>query len=55
MARAYAVALNDHNGSEFCGPAFPRGGRYLFANIQFPDLTPAITGPWTRPSEEPAA
>lgn len=51
--RAYAMARNDYNGSEFCGPVFSADGRHLFVNIQSPGLTLAITGPWERPSNEP--
>ncbi|GAA1767142.1 alkaline phosphatase PhoX [Kocuria aegyptia] len=51
--RAYALARNDHNDSEFCGPTFSKDGKYLFVNIQQPGFTVAITGPWTRPSHEP--
>lgn len=51
--RAYAMARNDYNDSEFCGPVFSADGRHLFVNIQSPGLTLAITGPWERPSNEP--
>ncbi|WP_035928902.1 alkaline phosphatase PhoX [Kocuria rosea] len=51
--RAYALARNDYNDSEFCGPAFSKDGTYLFVNIQDPGLTLAITGPWARPSQDP--
>lgn len=50
--RAYALARNDHNDSEFCGPTFSGDGRFLFVNIQRPGFTLAVTGPWTRPSHE---
>ncbi|MFZ2175646.1 MAG: alkaline phosphatase PhoX [Rhodococcus sp. (in: high G+C Gram-positive bacteria)] len=46
----FALARNDLNDSEFCGPAFSADGRVLFANIQSPGLTLAITGPWRRPT-----
>jgi secreted PhoX family phosphatase len=52
--RAYALARNDYNDSEFCGPTFSKDGKHLFVNIQQPGITLAITGPWTRPSHEPA-
>ncbi|HEX8486966.1 MAG TPA: alkaline phosphatase PhoX [Propionibacteriaceae bacterium] len=44
---AYPLARNENAaGGEFCGPAFSADGRTLFANIQFPGYTLAITGPW---------
>ena len=44
---AYPLARNEHPaGGEFCGPAFSADGGTLFANIQFPGYTLAITGPW---------
>jgi secreted PhoX family phosphatase len=41
------VAPGDYTGSEWCGSVFDTkdGGR-LFANIQSPGITFAITGPW---------
>lgn len=45
---SYPLARNEYNDSEFCGPAFSKDGRWLFANIQSPGFTLAITGPWTR-------
>ena len=50
QGKAYALARNDYNGSEFCGPAFSADGRVLFVNIQSPGFTLAVTGPWGRPS-----
>ena len=50
QGKAYALARNEFNGSEFCGPAFSADGRVLFVNIQSPGFTLAITGPWGRPS-----
>lgn len=47
---SYPLARNEYNDSEFCGPAFSTDGKWLFANIQSPGFTLAITGPWTRPS-----
>jgi uncharacterized protein len=47
---AYPLALNLLNDSEFCGPVFNASGSTLFANIQTPGYTVAITGPWGRPS-----
>ncbi|MCC2660327.1 MAG: Tat pathway signal sequence domain protein [Arthrobacter sp.] len=52
--RSYPLARNEVNDSEFCGPAFSKDGKWLFANIQSPGFTLAITGPWTRPSNEAA-
>lgn len=50
QGKAYPLARNDFNGSEFCGPAFSANGDTLFVNIQSPGFTLAITGPWGRPS-----
>ncbi|CAA9304606.1 MAG: putative secreted protein [uncultured Friedmanniella sp.] len=50
QGKAYALARNEYNGSEFCGPAFSADGSTLFVNIQSPGFTLAITGPWGRPS-----
>ncbi|MFK7958257.1 MAG: alkaline phosphatase PhoX [Lysobacterales bacterium] len=33
-------------GSEWCGACFSPDGKWLFANIQKPGITVAITGPW---------
>lgn len=39
----------DFTGSEWCGATFePKKGNWLFANIQSPGFTVAITGPWRR-------
>ena len=46
--RAYALARNELNDSEFTGPAFSADGKILFANIQSPGHVFAITGPWER-------
>jgi uncharacterized protein len=46
--RAYALARNEINDSEFTGPTYSQDGRILFANIQTPGLVFAITGPWGR-------
>ena len=54
QGKAYALARNEFNGSEFCGPAFSADGRVLFVNIQSPGFTLAITGPWGRPSNAAA-
>jgi len=40
-----AVAGNLRN-TEWCGACFSRDGRILFANLQGPGITLAITGPW---------
>ena len=50
QGKAYPLALNLANESEFAGPVFNASGRTLFANIQAPGYTLAITGPWGRPS-----
>lgn len=42
----YAIARNQLNDSEFCGPTFTEDGKVLFVNMQTPGLTLAITGPW---------
>ncbi|WP_422735433.1 alkaline phosphatase PhoX [Micromonospora sp. WMMD729] len=44
----YAIARNQLNDSEFCGPTFSADGRVLFVNMQDPGLTLAITGPWEK-------
>lgn len=33
---------------EFCGPVYSPDGTFLFANVQTPGITYAITGPWKR-------
>ncbi|WP_229784087.1 alkaline phosphatase PhoX [Pilimelia anulata] len=48
QGKTYALARNDLNDSEFCGPTFSADGRILFANIQAPGHILAITGPWHR-------
>lgn len=41
------VAPGNYGGSEWCGSTFePEGGKWLFANVQSPGITFAITGPW---------
>ncbi|MFK3979488.1 alkaline phosphatase PhoX [Micromonospora sp. NPDC050397] len=42
----YAIARNQLNDSEFCGPTFTEDGKVLFVNMQDPGYTLAITGPW---------
>lgn len=44
----YAIARNQLNDSEFCGPCFSADGRVLFVNMQSPGYTLAITGPWEK-------
>jgi secreted PhoX family phosphatase len=36
----------DFTKQEWCGATFSRDGKWLFANIQTPGITFAITGPW---------
>ena len=36
----------DYRGMEWCGACFSPDGKWLFANIQTPGVTVAITGPW---------
>ncbi|MGJ9403910.1 alkaline phosphatase PhoX [Arthrobacter sp. KK5.5] len=50
QGKAYPLARNDFNDSEFCGPAFSADGETLFVNIQSPGFTLAVTGPWGRAS-----
>jgi hypothetical protein len=43
------VAPADYSGSEWAGATFePRNGNWLFANLQSPGITFAITGPWRK-------
>lgn len=42
------VAPGDYRGIEFAGACFDPSGRVLFASIQTPGITVAITGPWGR-------
>ncbi|MBF6022884.1 alkaline phosphatase PhoX [Lysobacter niastensis] len=42
------IAEGDYRDSEFCGACWSPDGRTLFANIQTPGITVAITGPWER-------
>ena len=51
QGKAYRLALNLVDDSEWAGPTFNAEGSTLFANIQGdPGRTFAITGPWGRPS-----
>ncbi len=46
-----AVAPGSYTGAEWCGAVFePKNGNWLFANIQSPGITFAITGPWRQGS-----
>lgn len=47
-AAGKAVDAGDHRGSEFCGACFDPTGRVLYANLQKPGITVAITGPWAK-------
>jgi hypothetical protein len=38
--------VGDFTGSEWAGACYSPDGRWLFANIQGPGITFAITGPW---------
>ncbi|GAA4576632.1 PhoX family protein [Micromonospora coerulea] len=51
QGKAYPLARNELNDSEFTGPTFSADGTILFANIQSPGYVFAITGPWGRPSD----
>ncbi|MEU2610878.1 alkaline phosphatase PhoX [Micromonospora sp. NPDC007271] len=50
QGKAYPLARNELNESEFTGPTFSADGQILFACIQSPGYVFAITGPWGRPS-----
>ena len=39
--------VGDFSGSEWAGACYSPDGRWLFANIQSPGITFAITGPWS--------
>jgi secreted PhoX family phosphatase len=39
--------VGDYRGSEWAGACYSPDGRWLFANLQSPGITFAITGPWT--------
>jgi len=43
-----ANAAGDNRTQEFVGACFDPTGRYLFANIQTPGITFAISGPWAK-------
>lgn len=44
----FLCAVNNFNGSEFCGACFSHDGRFMFVNIQSPGLTLVIEGPWRK-------
>ena len=45
-ARGYS-GTGDYTGSEWAGATFePKNGSWLFASLQSPGITFAITGPW---------
>jgi len=43
-----SVAPQDYRGSEWAGACFSPDGDWLFANLQSPGITFAITGPWRK-------
>jgi uncharacterized repeat protein (TIGR03803 family) len=44
-----SVTPGSYTGSEWCGATFePKNGNWLFANLQSPGITFAITGPWRK-------
>ena len=46
-----SVRPGDYTGSEWAGAVFePKNGNWMFANLQSPGITFAITGPWRRGS-----
>ncbi|MFG1950848.1 alkaline phosphatase PhoX [Micromonospora sp. NPDC048830] len=55
QGKAYPLARNELNESEFAGPAFSLDGKVLFVGIQSPGYVLAITGPWGRPSNADVA
>jgi secreted PhoX family phosphatase len=42
------VVYLDADFGVFTGPTFSPDGKILFANIQVPGITLAVTGPWQR-------
>jgi secreted PhoX family phosphatase len=44
----HGTAAGDHSGSEWAGACYSPDGDWLFANIQGPGITFAITGPWRK-------
>jgi secreted PhoX family phosphatase len=47
-APVHGTPAGDHSGSEWAGACYSPDGEWLFANIQGPGITLAITGPWKR-------
>ena len=43
-----SIPAGDYRQSEWAGACYSPDGRWLFANIQTPGMTFAITGPWGR-------
>lgn len=43
-----SIAAGDYRQSEWAGACYSPDGRWLFANVQTPGMTFAITGPWGR-------
>jgi secreted PhoX family phosphatase len=43
-----SVPAGDYSGSEWAGACYSPDGDWLFANIQSPGVTVAITGPWKK-------
>jgi secreted PhoX family phosphatase len=43
-----AIGTGDFSDNEWAGATFDPTGRFLFANIQTPGITFAITGPWKK-------
>jgi hypothetical protein len=48
--KVYTLAQNVFNLFEICGACFSPDGSTLFANLQRPGITVAITGPWKTPA-----
>jgi secreted PhoX family phosphatase len=48
LAAAKGYSSLDFTGSEWAGATFEPDGNWLFANLQSPGITFAITGPWRR-------
>lgn len=49
FAASRGYSATDYTGSEWAGATFePKNGNWLFANLQSPGITIAITGPWRR-------
>jgi secreted PhoX family phosphatase len=46
--KSFQIAAAFYRGIEFAGACFDPTGRVLFASIQTPGITYAITGPWAR-------